>query len=322
MSPNQEPGTSAEMLHFNLIVTTTREQAIFIAEHYDLNNIRFIDDIHHLPESGARRGEALLKALDDGAETPTLVILKEDVWIEPLVAGDIKGMASMVWRSIESSVLGHRTEMQRNLLVVARTLTNGCRAGEEKGELKVFARGQRVPSSWKPPRPTKPHVHLTVQKKVVPPTPAKDQSAPRGGEVTAGRVQSIRKGKIRTAAGNALHDDLYLLSKGYYGTISGSAFVIAVRQTIAFHVGGSHEPDLETVCMHLVKAFTAKASRTTWRAFDLIQELAIAGGRGPEEVAITLGRMMQSIPARDGEGKVIFQPTPNSELNALLQSHR
>lgn len=62
-------------------------------------------------------------------------------------------MAPKVWRAIESKLLGHRTDQQRNLLIVASEFAGGCREAETAGQLRHWVRGSKIPANWKAPRP-------------------------------------------------------------------------------------------------------------------------------------------------------------------------
>jgi hypothetical protein len=327
---------------FNLIVAPTRAIALKIAEHFDLPEVRILCDVPHLPEGGAKRGEAITRLLDGTAGMVTLVTLQDRGWLESLL-DDMQGMAPMVWRSIESSVLGHRTDSQRNFLVVAGDFEGGIREAEEAGLLRKFVCGVRVPETWKAVRAARPVVEKPVKKNEAtqtkqpvaaqPKKPAtsaavgKAQESPRGTSIapyakSVGTGPQGQKSKVKPNANSALHDDLYLLSKGFYGPVSlavdPESFELRVREIIRFHIGTAQQIPNEVVCTHLVRAFVSKASRATWRAFDLIQELAIAGGEGPHSVITKLGHWLGMIPARDGEGKIIPQPTANDDLFKLL----
>lgn len=133
---------------FNLIVTTSMEQAKKIARHYDLSDVRNVDDLK-LPNGGAKRGDALNELLGKCENTITLVVLADSPWVNALLK-NMPGMAASVWRSVESKLVGHRTNGQRNLIVVGNDFTSGIRDAETAGNLLVLLNGQPLRSNWKP----------------------------------------------------------------------------------------------------------------------------------------------------------------------------
>lgn len=138
---------------FNLIIAQSASDVQKIAKHFDLADVRFIDDVEkkaHLPASGIKRGAALDRYLGKIDHTVTLAVTLDAIWIDALLAHS--SMATSVWSSIESKFFGHKTVDQHNLLVVAGAITGGVREAEEKKKLVQLSAGQPFPTAWRPAR--------------------------------------------------------------------------------------------------------------------------------------------------------------------------
>lgn len=339
------PSPQSTNVPFNLIITTTRAQAEKIAKHFDLSTLRFVDSLH-LPPGGAKRGDSLNELLGRLEQTVTLVLLCDDVWLNALLT-DMPGMAAMVWRGIESKLMGHRTNGQRNLLIVAGDFDAGVRQAENALKLQVFTSGTPLHHSWKPPvsRPVPPKKLVSrdkaprVQQVVKPETKAVPEMSPERawhtpidktvglgespksfGSKSPKQLDRSKKDKGPRPAGNphGLQNDLYLLSKGHYGLATGHLFLEKAREIIAHHTGMGGVIPMELVCTHLFRTLIAKSSRGYWGGFNLLQNLVDAGGQSPQEVAGSLNGWIGNIPARDAAGKDILQPNVNRALYVKL----
>lgn len=151
---------------FNLILALSNHDVQKIAKHFELSDVRFIEDVEkkaHLPTEGIKRGNALDRYLGKIDHTVTLAVVLEPIWIEALLTNN--AMATSVWRSIESKFFGHKTVDQRNLIIVAGTINGGVRESEEKNKLVKLTAGHPFPTAWRPQRQQRTE-KKTEQKKV------------------------------------------------------------------------------------------------------------------------------------------------------------
>lgn len=366
---------------FNLIVAQSRAQVHNIATHFDLSDVRFVDDLK-LPEGGPKRGDALNELLAAQDHTVTLAVLVEAPWIDTLV--DNSSMAAGVWRSVETKLLGHRTSQQRNLIIAAKLFVGSVRKAEDEGRLVSIIAGQPLPNHWKPARPVaeKPAKKLefvkkpeqmqkdqarrkkstsvdpaaTVdflmtehakQKKVrvvlegkvglnangVKNFPQKVKGATPSGKVGnpggfqmakpegKGKPDRSQKNKQRQAYGNeALYNDLYLLCKGHYGTAGGELLVCKAAVILEHHTGVKKFAGdcVQQLASALFQTLITKSGRGYWGGFNLLQQLAVAGGKGPYAVVETLSTWINNIPVRDAAGHEIAQPAVTTALYVKL----
>jgi hypothetical protein len=327
---------------FNLIVATSAAQVQKIAKHFDLNDVRFVDNLK-LPLGGAKRGDALNELLGKVEHTVTLAVTTDAPWVQTLLSNS--AMASSVWRSIESQLLGHRTGSQRNLLIVATDFNGGCREAENAGQLLVVHSGAPLPNNWKPerarietkkPEGKKVQTKAPIEKKVQGDKPTKIKNATRSGVVhnpEGFKVHGVKtgrdlkpqldrskktKGPRPTGSNESLYDDLYLLSKGHYGVPTGPHYIVKAQQLIAHHTGFGGNITLHMVVVNLFRTLIAKSSRGFWGGFHVLQSVIEAGGQGTEELIETLNGYIGTIPARDGQGNEIPQPKANQQLYVKL----
>lgn len=322
---------------FNLIIATSAEQVRKIAKHYDLSDVRNVDDLD-LPSGGAKRGDALNQLLGSVENTITLAVVTDDAWINALLK-NMPAMSASVWRSIESKLVGHRTGSQRNLIVLGNSFTSGVRDAENAGNLQVIVAGQNLPSNWKPPI-AKPEAKKPEAKKLTfknPPAPKHPSKIAReetnvkrveanvkfGKKGDKPQIDRSKKSKGPKPAGsnNGLHDDLYLLAKGHYGSTERNEFLNKAAQIIAYHTGaamtaGTHR---EKIVTSLFNTLIAKSNRGYWGGFNLLKEVVTAGGESALELIQTLSGWIGNIPATDAKGEAIPQPQRNHALVKALK---
>jgi len=323
---------------YNLIVTTNREQVKRIAKHFDLSDVRFVDDLD-LPSGGAKRGDALQHLLGQTENTITLALITDDPWVSALIS-NMPGMSASVWRSIESQLLGHRTGGQRNFMIFANTFNTGVREAEDNGKLMAIVAGQPLPHNWKPaPAPkaeAKPvQAKPQVEKKAQPQKPQKVKNATRTGvvgnpegfkgqgkKVDKQQVDRSKKMKGPKPAGNnnGLYDDLYLLAKGHYGPIGRVAFLSKAGAIIAHHTGSPIENvHCEKIVLSLFNTLIAKSNRGYWGGFNLLKEVVVAGSDSAMELINTLSGWIGTIPVTDAKGETIPQPQCNAAVTKLFK---
>lgn len=326
---------------FNLIIASSIDQVRTIAKHFDLSDVRFVDNLK-LPATGAKRGDALNELLGKTENTITLAIVTDAPWVQALLSNN--PMASSVWRSIESQLLGHRTGGQRNFMVVAYNVSAGCREAENAGTLMAIVSGQPLPSNWKPERKVeakKPEGKKTQakpqgEKKAQPQKSQKVKTATLSGVVgnpEGFKAHGVKTGKgerpqidrskkqktARPAGSNAsLHDDLYLLAKGHYGANTGEAFLTKAKQLIVHHTGFGGNVTTHMVAVNLFRTLIAKSSRGFWGGFNVLQSTIDAGAESPEQLVSVLNGYIGTIPAVDGQGNAIVQPKANQQLYVKL----
>jgi hypothetical protein len=305
---------------FNLIIVDSRSTAEKVIKTHGLTDARYIDDITHLPSGGPKRGEALARLINDTDSIVSLIVIHDRAWIIPLLDYNAN-MAPMVWRSIETATLGHRTDSERELIIVA------LNQGVSTNTLRLDT-VDKLPSSWKQPRTIAPRPKAPVTttmsvQHIKNKENGHQQQQPATVPQASGPMQKgPHKPKVRQVANAALYDDLYLLIKGEYGVVDTAHIGVRVRHAITFHLGGI--PDYitdEMLVTHLVKTFTTKGSKSTWRAFEMIAEIAIEGSKSPAAVIMKLVQWISMIPARDSGGQLIPQPTINPELLTAFKTH-
>ena len=319
MTQNQEnvpvPTTAPHLESFNLVIAGSRETAESVVSKASLKGVQYLDDIM-LPKSGIKRGEAIARIINASPYDCTLVLIVDKAWIKALLdaahphhllsKGDHDTAAS-IWRSIESMLLGHRTNSARDILAIAADLD-----GQSDNNLLVFSKHESLPAHWFPP--AKSHTARPAPQKR--PSVEKEFLPPRKSDVRP----SVVPAKSRVTNSTPLLDDLYLLCKGCYNNAEHFELRIEsdLRRTVHFHIGGAHHVTDEALATYLSKAFCVKSQGTTWRAGDRIQQLAIAGGKGPWPVIKLLVEWLRLLPTRDQNGVAIPQPAVNKELQAFL----
>lgn len=319
---------------FHLIVTNSEASARIIAKHYDLSDVRMLDSIPHLPQGGMRRGEAIQNYLGKFEQTLTLVVIADEAWVKALLT-QMSGMAAMVWRSIEEQLLGGRTDLQRQLLVVGMDVTKGVRQAAENGQLVSFTAGVRVPSSWRPNKSAKstkePQAKRNAPKQAAPKVEGqqekkapqqvvkvKDKSVPKPGKVRPDRSQKVR-GPRPPGNSNGTVEDLYLACKGHYGPTGSSYGVDLIKNVIKFHSGVQHVSD-EAAAQRLFHTLVKMSGHGYWGSYSLVQSIIKAGAQNPKAVLDELIGHIGMIPAKDSKGEDIAQPSINQKLQLKLQS--
>lgn len=323
---------------FNLIIAPSLELVRKIAKHYDLSDVRNVDELH-LPAGGAKRGDALNELLGKTENTVTLAVVIDGPWIGQLLANT--AMSASVWRSIESKLVGHRTGSQRHLIVVADAFTTNVRDAQAANLVQSIVSGQSLPNNWKPPM-VKPEAKKTEKVIKAQTKSAKgpqvegrgNREKPEGQKVKAANthgqsgkksdrpvIDRSKKTKAPRAVGSnqSLHDDLYLLSKAHYGLCNGPVFLEKAQKVIAHHTGMAGGIPVDLVVTHLFRTLIAKSSRGYWGGFNLLQSVVEAGGQNPGEVVNTLNGWIGAIPARDAQGQEIPQPKANPQLFSLRE---
>lgn len=330
---------------FNLIVTASREAAQKIAAHYGLSDVRFVNDLT-LPAGGPKRGAALNELLGKLDHTVTLVVLVQEVWVSALVK-NLPLMASSVWRSVESQLMGHHTIEQRNLLVVAADLKGAVGDAEEAGTLLCLNKGRQLPNNWRPQKVLNKPAAIKVQpvaaavkgnqtKRERPGKSERQASAPPTfGKVYQGNAPSSLKVKNATHSGKVgnpdglkmsktdrtkrnkpagnnarLHDDLYLLAKGHYGPVERDAFLVKAGVVMAYHAGsaGNSGFGLNKIATTLFQTLINKSSRGYWGGFNVLKEMVGAGAQGQTELVMALFAQIAAIPVVDAAGQPLTQP--------------
>lgn len=345
----------ATNIPFNLIITHTRDNAKQIAKHYALDDVRFVDDIQHLPDGGAARGKALNALLAKHEHTLTLVLLLDDVWVKSLLT-DHPSMAASVWRGVEGKLFGFNTEKQRNLLIVALDVNNDVRRAEDNLQLRKIEAGRRLSQVWRPvrvaaekpvaapkaPQPKAPIVKTQAKRN----EPAqgkpdnkkqnasKDRPASQYG-LTDGKgnlvtkPQGKKQGKLdrskkHTGPGgefsskdNTLTNDLYLLCRGHYGANTPQVLIEKAKRLIADR---TNQKDVSTnqVARLLFVTLSRLSSRSYWKSYNVLQSLINAGSESPAQLANTLAGHISSSPIYDENSMEIPQPTVNPTVTKLL----
>lgn len=326
---------------FNIIVAENHLVVDAIAQHYGLTDVRRLEDVLiklRLSTPGREYGDKLNEFLNSLDHTVTLVITADDAWIQALLNNNLS-LAPMVWRSIESKLMGHRTDSQRNLLVVATSALKGgdVRKAIEKGNLLALTNGVKVPSEWRTPRPEAPKkekpakgkaaVGEYVEKNLKPRTDAKKagaspqqlarlKSAINPGSSAVSKAKGPRpKGNV-----NGLREDLYLLCKGHYGEFNVQAVINKGKFLIRHHNGLPENSDvgLGLLIPQLFETLTRSSSRGFWGGYNLLKEVVYSGAEGPDKLLGTLIGHIGTIPAVDGDGEPIKQPQANAKLRETL----
>lgn len=246
---------------FNLIIASSIEEVRTLARRHGLSNLHFLSDVERqgrLPTSGPARGAALDRFLGERNEaTLTLAIIQADSWVSALLNPN-STLSRSVWRSIESSLMGHRTNQRRNMVVVG----SGCMyferlEAEAKGQLIVVEGGQPLPTHWRPERSRteKPAKTLsTSTKKTMEnhPKRRKEERMKRTGNTKSvekrpgikkplvggvkGFQEARKKRGGRAGNGNPALNDLYLLCKGHYGPVGEASRLLTwTKETLRFH---------------------------------------------------------------------------------------
>lgn len=306
---------------FNLIVTNSEANAVKLAKHYDVTTLRNIDELG-LPNGGAKRGDALNELLGRFEETVTLVVTTDDTWVKALLDNH-PVMAAMVWRSIESKLLGHRTDGQRNLLVVGMDLDAGVRAAQDKGLVRSFTGGSRVSTVWRPSKQAaekpnrapalEPTKQKAAQGKPQQPKQAKQPKTETKNQKVDVKTPAQRPAKFdrskRTPQNNAQIDDLYLACKNHYGHVIPVAAPSVMREVLRFHSGLTQVTD-EMIVQQLFHTLVAKAPRSQWGTFAVLRDLTMAGSRGVGEVINELVSQISLIKPTD----LAAEPKVNNKL--------
>ena len=328
----QTTTTESPKALFNLIVAPNHATAKAIAKQYDLSDVQFLDDLEkklRLEDGGLKRGDALNTYLASVDHTITLVALFDHVWLSSLM-GVNSPMSVSVWRSVLSKLMGHRSEVQRNLLVIScDNLTGNVRASVDAGKTRVFNAGQRVPSEWYPARPErekpakkeKTVLQQHVDKNIKPRVHAKKNGAPAHVQEALKRKANPVKPSPRRSH-NVLHDDLYLLAQGHYGAFGDSYALEKAQQIISIHMG---VPLINvgdsTIVHHLFETLIKKSNRGYWGGFTLLKDVVHAGGLGVGALVDTLVGHISLIPAIDAKGAEVAQPKANERLVTLLHEN-
>ncbi|WJJ55094.1 hypothetical protein [Xanthomonas phage RTH11] len=329
----QTTTTESPKALFNLIVAPNHATANAIAKQYDLSDVQFLDELEkklRLEDGGIKRGDSLNAYLASVDHTITLVALFDQGWLASLL-GNNSAMSASVWRSVLSKLMGHRSELQRNLLVIsADSLSSNVRASVEAGKTRVFAAGQRVPNEWYPARPErekpvkkeKTPIQQYVEKNLKPRVHAKKNGAPELVQVGLKRKANTPKPSPRRSH-NVLHDDLYLLAKGHYGAFGDSFALEKAQQIISIHMG---VPLInigdDIIVHHLFETLIKKSNRGYWGGFTLLKDVVHAGSRGAGALVDTLVGHISLIPAIDAKGVEVKQPKANERLVALLHEDK
>lgn len=331
---------------FNIIIAPTLKAVNTLAEHYGLTAVHHLDALEHslrLPATGRERGDTINAGLLKLNHTVTIALIVDEAWIKALLSKN-PVMAQSVWRSIQSKLLGHRTESQRNLLVVSTgsVVQSGVRDAIDKQQLMSFTSGQRVPTEWAAPRPEtpkaakpKPAVEQTVLgeyvEKVLKPRreakgQLKNQLKREGNNVQAAPQKDAKRRLSVTPAqklvGNIdLSQDLYLLCKGAYGDFGNDALLVKARHIVGLYYG---VPDISKVALStldvaLFETLIKCSSRGYWGGFTLLKDVVHAGAESPTRLLSILAGHIALIPAMDGQGKPVRQPQVNPKLLDYLK---
>lgn len=331
---------------FNIIVAPNLKAIQAIAAQYDLKDVRPITQLAHslrLPETGRERGDKINEALSAVDHTVTIAIEHDDPWIKALL-GKNAALAPMVWRAIESKLLGHRTNQQRNLLIVASSeVTKGVREAANAGNLLSFTAGQKVPSEWLQPRPEpvkkekpakakSPALKEYVDKNLKP----RAEAIKKGDTKEAARLKAqanpgspaVPKGKperrpLVKGSANGLKDDLYLLCKGHYGDTNKQAVVLKGAVLVRHHGGlpATATISMQSLIVQLFETLIRSSSRGYWGGFTLLKDVVEAGAEDRVRLMEVLIGHIAAIPAVDGEGKPLAQPKVNPHLVKVLEQY-
>ncbi|QVD49337.1 hypothetical protein LUCX_267 [Xanthomonas phage vB_XciM_LucasX] len=334
---------------FNLVIANSREEAKALLKRFDLSQPAYLDDLRlgkdgvpvlttgtqsnlrELPKSGAARGEMLQKFLNTSEATWTFVVLLESVWIGAL-AGNMPKMAANVWRGIESSLVGHHTRNQRNLIV----LQNGK-------DVQSLTQGQPLPSNWVMRTNTdKPAKQAVADKPVQSPSRKPEQNADKRREAKKQVAEQPQlREKIRRATGHGpaqdevriarpkaggnnsrLIDDLYLLCKGHYGDTTISAVRTNGEKIVQYHTGGTGKIEDQALIKHLFQTLIGKSSRGYWGGFNTLASLVAAGADSRQQLLREMISWIGGIPTLGAKGEQVALPKVNVQLKELLEKSR
>lgn len=334
---------------FNLIITTSRPNAAQIAKHYDLSEVRYVDDIPHLPDGGAARGKALNALLAKYEQTLTLVVLLEDAWVKALLTD--ASLASSVWRGVEGKLFGFNTDKQRNLVIVALDVNGDVRRAEDNLQLRSVTSGRRLSIAWRPARPAvekpaaeaakpsqpkvakqqakrnepaqgKPEQQKNQKTKgAAPAGDAEGQKAPKQAVKKTGKLDRSKKhtgpgGEFNTRD-NSLTNDLYLLCRGHYGVNTSQVLIEKAKRLITFRTN-QQEVSTNQVGRLLFVTLSRLSSRSYWKSYQVLQSIINAGSESPAQLANTLAGHISNSPTYDENSREIPLPALSEAVTKLL----